>query len=25
MLVQRPDLVQMDKAVEGFTGDASIR
>jgi creatinine amidohydrolase len=25
MLVWRPDLVQMDKAVEGFTGDASIR
>lgn len=25
MLAHRPDLVQMDKAVEGFTGDASIR
>ncbi len=25
MLVWRPELVQMDKAVEGFTGDASIR
>jgi creatinine amidohydrolase len=25
MLADRPDLVQMDKACEGFTGDASIR
>jgi creatinine amidohydrolase/Fe(II)-dependent formamide hydrolase-like protein len=25
MLAHRPDLVQMDKACEGFTGDASIR
>src|SRR5437867_712709 len=25
MLAHRPELVQMDKAVEGFTGDASIR
>lgn len=25
MLAYRPDLVQMDKACEGFTGDASIR
>ena len=25
MLAHRPDLVQMDKAVEGFTGDASTR
>jgi creatinine amidohydrolase len=25
MLAHRPDLVRMDRAVEGFTGDASIR
>lgn len=25
MLAHRPELVQMDRAVEGFTGDASIR
>jgi creatinine amidohydrolase len=25
MLAHRPDLVQMDKAVEGFLGDASVR
>ncbi len=25
MLAHRPELVQMDKACEGFTGDASIR
>jgi creatinine amidohydrolase len=25
MLAHRPDLVQMDRACEGFTGDASIR
>lgn len=25
MLAHRPDLVRMDRAVEGFTGDASVR